>query len=118
MKNKNNDYNRYADDMLNKIEQCIQDRLRKMPQLETAVVASVNTDGTYNIYFPPNNKTIFTKISNQTPFFLMPGDSVEVIKKGGSWSNCWIIAKHGVTHGMADDNAKTRTIYNINEDLN
>ena len=68
MKNKNNDYNRYADDMLNKIEQCIQDRLKKMPQLETAVVASVNTDGTYNIYFPPNNETIFTKISNQTPF--------------------------------------------------
>lgn len=98
MKNKNNDYNRYADDMLNKIEQCIQDRLRKMPQLETAVVASVNTDGTYNIYFPPNNETIFTKISNQTPFNLIVGDSVEVLKKGGSWSNCWIVARHCSTN--------------------
>ena len=68
MKNKNNDYNRYADDMLNKIEQCIQDKLRKMPQLETAVIASANADGTYNVYFPPNNETIFTNISNQTPF--------------------------------------------------
>lgn len=98
MRNKNNNYNRYADDMLNKIEQCIQDRLKKIPQLETAVVESINTDGTVNIYFPPNNKTIFTKISNQTPFILQEGDSVEIMKKGGSWSNCWIVAKHGATY--------------------
>ena len=86
--------------------------------METAVVESVNPNGTVNIFFPPNKENIFTNINNQTPFTLNPGDSVEVMKKFGSWSNCWIIAKHGVTHGMADDNAKTETFYNINEDLN
>lgn len=97
-KNKSDNYNRYADDMLNKIEACVQERMKKMPSLETAVVDSVNTDGTINVYFPPNRDSIFTRISNQTPFSLAPNDTVEIMKKGGSWSNCWIIAKHGATY--------------------
>lgn len=97
-KTKTGNYNRYADEMLNKIEACIQERMKKIPSLETAVVDSVNTDGTINIYFPPNRESVFTRISNQTPFILTSNDTVEVIKKGGSWNNCWIIAKHGATH--------------------
>ena len=33
--------------------------------VDSAVVDSVNTDGTINVYFPPNRDSIFTRISNQ-----------------------------------------------------
>ena len=40
---------------------------------------------------------LFTRISNQSPFTLSPGDGVEIMLKNGSFDNCWIIAKHGIT---------------------
>lgn len=88
-------YEKYADEMLNKILQCVQEKMKGIPQIETAIVNKVNSDGTVNIYLPTsNNKTVFTRISNQTPFTLAEGDIVEIMKKTGSWNNCWIIAKH------------------------
>lgn len=112
-KNRNKNYNRYADEMLSKIDQCVKQRLQKISDLETAVVESVNSNGTVNIFFPPNKENIFTNINNQTPFTLNPGDSVEVMKKFGSWSNCWIIAKHGSTNatGIEEQQKIVKTYY-------
>lgn len=88
-------YEKYADEMLNKITRCVQEQLKHTPQIETAIVKKVNLDGTVNISLPTSDRnTVFTRISNQTPFTLTVGDTVEVIKKTGSWNNCWIIAKH------------------------
>lgn len=86
--------NKYADTMLNKISQCIAEETKNLPTLSGAKVSSVNTDGTINVYFPPDDTKIFTNISNQTPFNLQVGDSVELLLKDGSYNNCWIVAKH------------------------
>ena len=92
-----NAINSCADDMLNKILQCVREEMKYSVIIDSAVVSSINEDGTVNIYFPPDNNNIFTKISNQTPFILQAGDSVEILLKNGSYSNCWIVAKHGAT---------------------
>lgn len=93
----NKQINSCADDMLAKIVECLRSEMKNITHMDSAIVSSVNTDGTVNVYFPPNNDKIFTRISNQTPFALKEGDSVELILKNGSYSNCWIVAKHGAT---------------------
>ena len=86
-----------ADIMIEKILDCLRGEMKKATYLDSAIVSSVNDDGTVNVYFPPDDAKIFTRISNQTPFTLAPGDSVELLLKNGSYSNCWIVAKHGAT---------------------
>lgn len=91
-----NSINKYADDLLAKIDACIAERIKNTPQLVSAIVSKVNEDGTVNVYFPPNEKSVFTRIQNQSIYDLQIGDSVEIILKDGTYSNCWILAKHGV----------------------
>jgi len=92
--------NNLADEMLSRIQTSIDTTLQSTPHLRSAIVASINQNGTINVYIPPNNTKIFTNISNQTPFTLNPGDSVELMLKDGSFSNCWIVAKHQSTMDM------------------
>ena len=69
--NKNfNAINDCADNMLNKIIQCVKEELRTSVIVDSAIVSNVNEDGTVNVYFPPDKTNIFTRISNQTPFSL------------------------------------------------
>ena len=91
-----NNINKYAEDLLAKIDACIVERIKNTPQLVSAIVSKVNEDGTVNVYFPPNEKSVFTKIQNQSIYDLQVGDSVEIVLKDGTYSNCWILAKHGV----------------------
>lgn len=86
--------NKYAENFLNKINNCIDNKLKTQLQLRSAVVKRVNTDGTVDVCFPPDDTNLFTKIQNQSVYELEVGDSVEIILKGGSFNNCWIIAKH------------------------
>lgn len=95
MKNKNlNNINNQADEMLKKINECIDSRLKNLPSIKSAIVKSVNEDGTVNIYFPPDENNVFTRIQNQSIHILNVGDSVELLLKDGTYNNCWIIAKH------------------------
>lgn len=86
--------NKYAENFLNKINNCIDNKLKTQLQLRSAVVKRVNTDGTVDVCFPPDDTNLFTKIQNQSVYKLEVGDSVEILLKGGSFNNCWIIAKH------------------------
>lgn len=86
--------NKYAENFLNKINTCIDNKLKTQLQLRSAVVKRVNTDGTVDVCFPPDDTNLFTKIQNQSVYELEVGDSVEIILKGGSFNNCWIVAKH------------------------
>jgi len=61
----------------------------------------VNTDGTVDVIIPPNDTSVFTKITNQTPFTLNEGDSVELLLKSGNLNNCWVIAKHNAEQTTA-----------------
>jgi len=60
--------NSCADSMIEKILDCLRNEMKKTTYLDTAIVSSINEDGTVNVYFPPDNSKIFTRISNQTPF--------------------------------------------------
>lgn len=86
--------NAAADKMLAGINTVIQESLKTTPRLTGAIIDRVNEDGTVNVYFPPDRDQIFTNISNQTPFQLNKGDSVELLIKNGDYSNCWVAAKH------------------------
>lgn len=98
----NVDMSRYADLMINTIREIISQELSKQNlgtasscQLRSATVSRVNDDGTVNVYFPPNDASEFTHISNQSIYDLQVGDNVELMLKDGSFSNCWVCAKHG-----------------------
>ena len=109
--------NTYADMMLEKISKCVEQETKNLPSLSGAIVSSVNTDGTINVYFPPENNKIFTNISNQTPFSLEPGDSVELLLKDGSYNNCWIVAKHQTTYNGITDIGDIMQQYATLDDL-
>lgn len=113
----NNDTNKYADLMLDRISQCIKDGTKDLPALSGAIVSSVNTDGTINVYFPPDNNKVFTNLSNQTPFVLQPGDSVELLLKDGNYNNCWIVAKHQTTFKGNDIKGGVLSNYATLDDL-
>lgn len=91
----NNNINFYADEMINKINECINEKLKFTNVLIGAIISNVNEDGSVDVYLPPDNSRVFTHISNQTPFVLNVGDSVELMLKDGSFNNCWVVAKHG-----------------------
>lgn len=99
-----NEVNNYADIMINRISIMIEDMMKKVTYLDSAIVDKVNSDGTVDVYFPPDNNKIFTRISNQTPYALSVGDSVEILLKNGSYSNCWVIAKHGEKGKVEENN--------------
>lgn len=110
--NDQNCYVQLADVMIDRIIDVVNQNLKSIVRIESAIVESVNTNGTVNIYFPPDNQNVFTNIQNQSTFNLSPGDAVEVILKDGSYTNCWIIAKHGVTN-LSSGSGEIKT-YNIN----
>lgn len=67
-----------------------------MTQIKSAIVHSVNLDGTVNITIPPGN-TIYHNIQNQSIYRnLMPGDNVKIIKENNDLSNMWIMGGFGL----------------------
>lgn len=73
------------------VNQMIDYRLKEMTKIESAVVESVNDNGTVNIFIPPNS-TVYHNIQNQSIFQnLKPGDCVKVMKEKNDLSNMWII---------------------------
>lgn len=79
------------------IEEIVKAELKKqkIPTFVSAVIHSVNQDGTVNVYLPPNKDNIITKLLNKSGETLSDGDSVEVMTKGGNLSNAWVMVKHG-----------------------
>lgn len=88
------DVMKQADDFIARINECIEERIKGLPQFRSAVVSNINEDGTIDIYFPPDKDNQLTRIQNQSIYELNVGDSVEVVLKNGSFNNCWILAKH------------------------
>lgn len=101
--NNNKKFNNYADILINRINTILTDSLNKSTRIDSGIVNMVNQDGTVDIYFPPDKAKIFTNISNQTSYDLNEGDSVEILVKNGQYSNCWVIAKHGIKGNPKSD---------------
>ena len=100
-KNQNNqsDYtmDNLADSLLNRIMACVDQKVGATDVSKGAIVTRVNEDGTVNVRLPADESgQEFTHISNQSVYELYEGDSVELYLKGGRYSNCWVIAKHGM----------------------
>ena len=55
-----NEVNNYADIMIKRISIMIEDMMKKVTYLDSAIVDKVNSDGTVDVYFPPDNNKIFT----------------------------------------------------------
>lgn len=86
-----------ADSLLRRILACVDQKAQSNDITKGAIVTRVNEDGTVNVKLPADEEGHeFTKISNQSVYELSVGDSVELYLKGGRYSNCWIIAKHGM----------------------
>lgn len=84
-----------ADLMLNRINSCVDDRTKKAVRIKSAVVTKVNDDGTVNVQLPDDDGSGFSRLQNQSVYELNVGDSVEILLKEGSFTNSWVIAKHG-----------------------
>ena len=84
-----------ADLMLNRINSCVDDRTKKAVKIKSAVVTKVNDDGTVNVQLPNEGGSGFSRLQNQSVYELNVGDSVEILLKEGSFTNSWVIAKHG-----------------------
>lgn len=76
-----------------------------MVKYVSAKVVGINSNGTVNVYIPPDNSNIVNGLANKSGELLSPGDSVELCTKNGSLKNAWISVKHGIgTAGGASDN--------------
>ena len=88
-------FNELSDNLLTQIKNYIDYEINQGVRLDSAIVSKIHTDGTVDIYFPPDKNKIFTKVQNQSIYQdLKPGDGVKVIYENGSESSCWIIGKH------------------------
>lgn len=61
----------------------------------SAIVTSVNNDGTINVKIPPDDSRYINNILNKSNVSLSVGDSVELCTKNGRISNSWVAIKHG-----------------------
>lgn len=87
--------NDLADLMLGRINSCVDDRTKKAVKIKSAIVTKVNDDGTVNVQLPNDDGSAFSRLQNQSVYELNVGDSVEILLKEGSFTNSWVIAKHG-----------------------
>lgn len=76
-----------------------------MVKYVSAKVVGINSNGTVNVYIPPDNSNVVNGLANKSGESLAPGDSVELCTKNGSLKNAWVSVKHGIgTSGGASDN--------------
>lgn len=73
------------------INNAIDYKLSSLTSVKSAIVHSVNQNGTVNISIPPS-QIIYHNIQNQSIYrSLQTGDQVKVLVENGNLSNMWII---------------------------
>ena len=78
------------------INKSVDNKTSQMTQIKSAIVHSVNLDGTVNSTIPPSS-TVYHNIQNQSIYRnLVPGDNVKIIKENNDLSNMWIIGGFGL----------------------
>ena len=98
-------FNELSDNLLTQIKNYIDYEINQGVRLDSAIISKIHSDGTVDIYFPPDKNKIFTKIQNQSVYQdLKPGDGVKVIYENGSESSCWIIGKHQGKRTVINEN--------------
>lgn len=77
------------------IKEMIQDEINKQDNTILCKVASVNNDGSYNVYILPDESTVINSIPALTDFDLQQGDYVYIYKIRNQLNNSFIIKKVG-----------------------
>ena len=73
------------------INNAIDYKLSSLTSIKSAIVRSVNQNGTVNISIPPS-QIVYHNIQNQSIYrSLQTGDQVKVLVENGNLSNMWII---------------------------
>ena len=87
----------YVSQFKSVIEDIVKSEIKKagITNYISAIVKSINGDGTINVYLPPNEQSLITGLYNKTGEIINVGDSVEIATKSGSLTNSWIAIKHG-----------------------
>lgn len=90
----NTDINKMADLFLKQIDTYFNNKFSYLPTYKPAEVLKVNTDGTVDVFFPPDKEKLFTKVQNQSIYQnLKVGDQVYLCYPNGNPSSCWISGK-------------------------
>lgn len=89
----NKDYTTQFKSVIEKIANAEIDK-RGITKYVSAIVQSINDDGTINVYIPPNLDVVITGLLNKTGESLNANDSVELCAKNGTINNAWVAIKH------------------------
>lgn len=84
-----------AKEFIDFIKSMIEDSNRKNTFIIPSIVSTENSDGTFNVYIPPDLSTEISGIRNGSIFEIKPGDTVFIIAVNGDISNSFIIYKQG-----------------------
>lgn len=110
-------YDKYAVGFLENINNCIDTKTQDFVKIKSAIVDSVNKDGTVNIHFPLDDQ-IWSNVSNQSIYQdIEAGDEVKIIEQNGVYKNCWIIGVHKAKDKTNINNKLTQTQTNMSKDM-
>lgn len=86
------------------IEDIVDARMSKkgITKFVSAVVKTVNSNGSVDVYLPPDTEKIVSGVLNKTGEKLSVGDSVELCTKNGKTSNAWVSVKHGTNFSLGN----------------
>lgn len=87
------------------INNAIDYKLSSLTSVKSAIVHSVNQNGTVNISIPPS-QIIYHNIQNQSIYrSLQTGDQVKVLVENGNLSNMWIIGGFQLSTDLQGSNS-------------
>lgn len=98
------------------IEDIVDARISKkgITKFVSAVVKTVNSDGSVDVYLPPDTEKIVSGVLNKTGEKLSVGDSVELCTKNGKTSNAWVSVKHGTNFSGGEQTTDTGWLHSMN----
>lgn len=91
-----------AKSMLDLIKELIKQQLDSKDQVALCQIASLGSDGRYNIYVVPDDANVIHNIPNKFGFDLNTGDYVYVYKVGNQFAQSFIFAKVGENLDLRD----------------
>lgn len=91
-----------AKSMLDLIKELIKQQLDNKDQVALCQIASLGSDGRYNIYVVPDDANVIHNIPNKFGFDLNTGDYVYVYKVGNQFAQSFIFAKVGENLDLRD----------------
>ena len=98
------------------IEDIVDARISKkgITKFVSAVVKTVNSNGSVDVYLPPDTEKIVSGVLNKTGENLSVGDSVELCNKNKKTNNAWVSVKHGTNFNVDKQITDTGWLYTSN----